>query len=290
MAKCAFCSARLTPVDGRCRYCGMARSGPSAAWGVPEWASPVELQPVTRGRQAVWLMSSAAVVAVASVVLYLNGAFGSAPGTVVRSANAAKVADGIASDPLADPGSATVAVMVEQVAALHSSAAALTASNLRSRAGTRGADAVSYDLAPATLEATSAGVRFTEPTRFAMQLPSTPTVKRFGNGKLELQAAAGGVSVQFGALPIPEHARPSDALILKAGVDGLARRVQDLRVIAVKSGWEYSGIVGGAAVRGRLQVSPSSLLVTEVTLASTLSPKAASKAFDRYGASLQPLG
>lgn len=265
----------------------MARSGPSAAWGVPEWASPVELQPVTRGRQAVWLMSSGAVVAVASVVLYLNGAFGAAPGTVVRSANAAKVADGIASDPLADPGSATVAVMVEQVAALHSNAAAFT--NLRSKAGGRGADAVSYDLAPATIEATSAGVRFTEPTRFAMQLPSTPTVKRFGNGKLELQAAAGGVSVQFAALPIPEQARPSDALLLKAGVDGLARRVQDLRVIAVKSGWEYSGIVGGANVRGRLQVSPKSLLVTEVTLAPTLSPKAASRAFDRFGASLQPL-
>ncbi len=296
MAKCAFCSARLTPVDGRCRYCGMARSGPSAAWGVPEWASPVELQPVTRGRQALWLMSTAAIVAVASVVLYLNGAFGPAPGSIAVAASAAKVADGIEADPLADPAAAIVAVITEQVAGFNAWPGAGTVDvkktsteNTRLGRPTRSANAVSFEVSPATVQMVPGGIRFTEPSRFALQLPAQPTVRRYGTGSIQLDSRANGVTVRVGALAIPSNGRPADAALLKAGLQGVARRVNELQVAAVKGAWEYTGVARGVPVRGRIQVSTADLIVTEVSVSASTSARSARVAFNKYGASVKVL-
>ena len=294
MAKCAFCSARLTPVDGRCRYCGMARSGPSAAWGVPEWASPVELQPVTRGRQALWLMSSAAIVAVASVVLYLNGAFGPAPGSIAVAASAAKVADGIEANPLADPGAAIVAVITEQVAGFNAWTGPGTADvkateNGRLGRPTRSASAVSFEVLPATVQTVPGGIRFTEPSRFAIQLPAKPTIRRYGTGSIQLDSRANGVTVRVGALAISSNGRPADAALLKAGLQGVARRVNELQVAAVKGAWEYTGVARGVPVRGRIQVSTADLIVTEVSVSAATSTQSARIAFNKYGASVKAL-
>ena len=188
MPRCAFCSARTAPVDGRCRYCGMMRSGPSAAWGVPDWASPVELRPVTRSHRPAWLVSFGAIVAVASVVLYLNGAFGKGLGTGSNTAVASNPVKDAIADPLADPGASVTAVVREAAATLDrivedgptTAAASAQATAGRVKQSVQPLESAAKALAPGRIERIKSGVRYTEPNRFAVRLPATPDAPRVG--------------------------------------------------------------------------------------------------------------